>query len=86
MFATLFSSHFLHSVDLPFWEKLKGAKLVDGKLQLQQLQGGKVDDITVLVAVVTSSTSASALKEPTSNFDSMITADLRAGKGLEIQA
>jgi hypothetical protein len=39
-------------MDLPWWQKILGAKLVDGKLQLGRISGGKLDDITVLVARV----------------------------------
>ena len=37
--------------DLPWHEKLLGAKVKDGKFTLASLTGGKQDDITVLVAV-----------------------------------
>ncbi|KAL6764776.1 serine/threonine protein phosphatase [Haematococcus lacustris] len=39
-------------IDLPWWEKLVGASFKSGRLQLKQLTGGKMDDITVLVALV----------------------------------
>jgi protein phosphatase PTC7 len=38
--------------DLPWWEKLLGVRYREGRLQLKQLTGGKMDDITVLVACV----------------------------------
>ena len=37
--------------DLPFWDKVLKSRLVDGKLSIGQLIGGKLDDITVIVAV-----------------------------------
>lgn len=37
--------------DLPWWEKLLGASYRNGKFQLKQLTGGKMDDITVVVAL-----------------------------------
>lgn len=40
------------SYDWPWWMKLQNTKLKDGKLQLGELTGGKMDDITVLMAVV----------------------------------
>lgn len=39
-------------LDLPVWEKLAGAKWKNGKLELAKLQGGKQDDITVVIAYV----------------------------------
>jgi protein phosphatase PTC7 len=39
-------------MDLPWWQKILGARLVDGNIQLGRLSGGKLDDITVLVARV----------------------------------
>lgn len=39
-------------LDLPWWEKLLGASYKNGKFQLKQLTGGKMDDITVVVAYV----------------------------------
>eukprot|EP00887_Chlorella_sp_A99_P007762 scaffold20.g7762.t1 len=39
-------------IDIPFWEKLCTATFKDGKLELGKLRGGKLDDITVLVARV----------------------------------
>uniref|UniRef100_A0A061QJK1 Protein phosphatase n=1 Tax=Tetraselmis sp. GSL018 TaxID=582737 RepID=A0A061QJK1_9CHLO len=39
--------------DLPWWEKLAGAKVEDGKIKLGRLTGGKMDDITVIVAEIT---------------------------------
>ncbi|KAL0041824.1 hypothetical protein WJX79_005687 [Trebouxia sp. C0005] len=39
-------------MDLPWWQKLLGARFKDGKFQLARLQGGKLDDITVVVAYV----------------------------------
>ncbi|KAL0037728.1 hypothetical protein WJX77_009763 [Trebouxia sp. C0004] len=39
-------------MDLPWWQKLVGARFKDGKFQLARLQGGKLDDITVVVAYV----------------------------------
>ena len=44
--------HPKHSYDLNWLEKLQGAKIKDGKLELATLTGGKQDDITVLVSVV----------------------------------
>ncbi|BDA48584.1 Protein phosphatase PTC7 homolog [Coccomyxa sp. Obi] len=38
--------------DLPWWEKVLTASFDDGEFQLGTLRGGKIDDITVLVAVV----------------------------------
>ncbi|KAK9917857.1 hypothetical protein WJX75_008970 [Coccomyxa subellipsoidea] len=38
--------------DLPWWEKITTASFEDGQFQLGTLRGGKIDDITVLVAVV----------------------------------
>lgn len=69
--------------DLSFWEKLKAAKLSDGKLQLGELSGGKVDDITVCVAMVVQSTDGVSLGE-WNNFETIETSDLREGKGLEV--
>ncbi len=39
-------------LDLPWWEKLAGASFRNGKFALKQLSGGKMDDITVMVALV----------------------------------
>ena len=39
-------------MDLPWWEKLASASMSDGGVQFGQLTGGKLDDITVLVARV----------------------------------
>lgn len=39
-------------MDLPWWQKLLGARFRAGRLQLARLTGGKVDDITVVVAYV----------------------------------
>jgi hypothetical protein len=39
-------------MDIPIWEKLLGAKIKDGRLELAKLRGGKMDDITVVCAVV----------------------------------
>jgi hypothetical protein len=39
--------------DLPFWEKLMAIRWEDGRLKLGRLKGGKIDDITVIVARVT---------------------------------
>lgn len=39
-------------MDLSWWQKLLGARFKDGKFQLARLQGGKLDDITVVVAYV----------------------------------
>lgn len=38
--------------DIPIWEKLFSASVKDGKFQLGKLRGGKIDDITVVVAYV----------------------------------
>ncbi|KAL4452019.1 hypothetical protein ABPG75_007681 [Micractinium tetrahymenae] len=40
-------------LDIPIWEKLMTASFKDGKFQLGKLRGGKMDDITVVCAVVT---------------------------------
>lgn len=40
-------------LDLPWWDKIMGMSFKSGRFQLKQLTGGKMDDITVLVAVVT---------------------------------
>ena len=40
-------------MDLPWWEKISGAKFENGRFTLKDLLGGKLDDITVLVARVT---------------------------------
>lgn len=42
----------LQGYDLPWWEKIMGLRFRDGRLQLKGLTGGKMDDITVLVACV----------------------------------
>lgn len=42
----------LHRLDLPWWDKIMGLNFKGGRLQLKQLTGGKMDDITVLCAVV----------------------------------
>eukprot|EP01025_Chloroclados_australasicus_P030696 TRINITY_DN3087_c0_g1_i4.p1 TRINITY_DN3087_c0_g1~~TRINITY_DN3087_c0_g1_i4.p1 ORF type:complete len:439 (+),score=59.54 TRINITY_DN3087_c0_g1_i4:116-1318(+) len=39
-------------IDLPWWEKLIGASFKNGSFQLKQMRGGKLDDITVIAAVV----------------------------------
>lgn len=39
-------------LDLPWWDKLLGMTFKGGKVQLKQLTGGKMDDITVLVSYV----------------------------------
>nr|ADI46917.1 MTM0349 [Volvox carteri f. nagariensis] len=39
-------------LDLPWWDKLLGMSFKGGKVHLKQLTGGKMDDITVLVAYV----------------------------------
>lgn len=39
-------------LDLPWWEKLVGATFKNGRFALKQLAGGKMDDITVMVALV----------------------------------
>mmetsp|Transcript_8941 Transcript_8941/g.19107 ORF Transcript_8941/g.19107 Transcript_8941/m.19107 type:complete len:439 (-) Transcript_8941:941-2257(-) len=39
-------------LDLPWWEKLFGASIKNGRFHLKQLTGGKQDDITVLMAYV----------------------------------
>lgn len=39
-------------LDLPWWQKLVTATFKNGRFELGRLKGGKVDDITVLVAVV----------------------------------
>ncbi|WIA37811.1 hypothetical protein OEZ86_014673 [Tetradesmus obliquus] len=39
-------------LDWPWWMKVMNTKLKDGKVQLGELTGGKMDDITVLVAMV----------------------------------
>lgn len=39
-------------LDLPWWDKLMGMTFKNGKFQLRQLTGGKMDDITVLVSMV----------------------------------
>jgi len=39
-------------MELSFWDKLSAAKFTQGGLQLGQVTGGKMDDITVLVASV----------------------------------
>jgi protein phosphatase PTC7 len=39
-------------VDMPLWDKLLSAKFSGGKMELGRLKGGKMDDITVLVAYV----------------------------------
>mmetsp|Transcript_28658 Transcript_28658/g.52680 ORF Transcript_28658/g.52680 Transcript_28658/m.52680 type:complete len:371 (-) Transcript_28658:1403-2515(-) len=39
-------------LDLSFWDKISGIGFRNGKLQMRQLTGGKMDDITVLVAFV----------------------------------
>jgi len=54
---TKFSSPYTQSAvqqgyDLPWWEKLAGMRFSGGRLKLKQLSGGKMDDITVLVAMV----------------------------------
>ena len=38
--------------DWPWWMKLANTRIQDGKVQLGELTGGKMDDITVLVAMV----------------------------------
>jgi protein phosphatase PTC7 len=43
-------------MDIPWWEKLVTAKFKDGKFKLGQMTGGKLDDITVVVARVTTKT------------------------------
>ena len=40
-------------LDLPWWEKVAAGKFENGKFSLKQLVGGKLDDITVVVARVT---------------------------------
>jgi hypothetical protein len=42
----------LHRINLPWWEQLLKMRFVDGKLRLGRLTGGKMDDITVVVAQV----------------------------------
>jgi hypothetical protein len=37
-------------LDLPWWDKVLGMSFKGGKLQLKQLTGGKMDDITVRAA------------------------------------
>lgn len=44
----------LQGLDLPWWEKLVGASFKNGRFALKQLAGGKMDDITVMVALVDS--------------------------------
>lgn len=39
-------------LDIPLWEKIKGVSIKEGKLEMAKLKGGKVDDITVVVAIV----------------------------------
>eukprot|EP00873_Tetraselmis_striata_P004201 jgi/Tetstr1/424465/TSEL_014994.t1 len=39
-------------INLPWWEQLLKIRFVDGKLKLGRLTGGKMDDITVIVAQV----------------------------------
>mmetsp|Transcript_22895 Transcript_22895/g.40754 ORF Transcript_22895/g.40754 Transcript_22895/m.40754 type:complete len:337 (-) Transcript_22895:252-1262(-) len=39
-------------INLPWWEQLLKMRFVDGKLRLGRLTGGKMDDITVVVAQV----------------------------------
>ena len=39
-------------LDIPIWEKLTSMSFTEGKLQLGKLQGGKMDDVTVVVAFV----------------------------------
>ncbi len=39
-------------LDLPWWEKLFGASFRNGRFQMRQLTGGKMDDITVIVSMV----------------------------------
>ena len=39
-------------LDFSWWDKLLGASFRGGRFQLRQLTGGKIDDITVLVAMV----------------------------------
>lgn len=39
-------------LDLPWWDKLLGVQFKNGRFQLKQLTGGKMDDITVLVSMV----------------------------------
>ncbi|KAG2486200.1 hypothetical protein HYH03_015162 [Edaphochlamys debaryana] len=39
-------------LDLPWWDKLLGMTFKGGKVHLKQLTGGKMDDITVLLAYV----------------------------------
>jgi len=39
-------------LDIPWWEKLLGTSFKGGRCQLKQLSGGKMDDITVLIAYV----------------------------------
>lgn len=43
-------------MDLPWWQKLAGIRFKDGKLQLARLTGGKLDDITVVVAFAATAT------------------------------
>lgn len=38
---------------MPWWEKVSAGKFENGKFSLKQLTGGKLDDITVVVARVT---------------------------------
>lgn len=40
-------------IDLPWWEKVAMGKFENGKFSLKKLTGGKLDDITVVVARVT---------------------------------
>ncbi|KAF5838380.1 serine/threonine protein phosphatase [Dunaliella salina] len=42
-------------LDIPWWEKLLGTSFKGGRCQLKQLSGGKMDDITVLIAFVAES-------------------------------
>jgi len=39
-------------IDLPLWDKLTNISFVGGKLELGKIRGGKLDDVTVVVAVV----------------------------------
>lgn len=39
-------------IDIPIWEKLSKVSFNDGKLQLGKLQGGKLDDVTVVIGYV----------------------------------
>jgi hypothetical protein len=62
-------------MDLPWWQKLLSAKFENGQFQVGKLSGGKLDDITVVVARVSETPGFASSRSTSSSDDASLGQD-----------